>query len=45
MNTDANLEIVLFTLLGFLGTGILLSIILIVLHSFPRSCVGAKKPY
>ena len=30
MNSDANLQIVLFTLLGFLGTGILLSIILII---------------
>ena len=30
MNSDANLQIALFTLLGFLGTGILLSIILII---------------
>ena len=30
MNSEANLEIVLFTLLGFLGTVILLSIILII---------------
>jgi len=30
MYSEANLEIVLFTLLGFLGTGILLSIILII---------------
>ncbi len=30
MNTDGNLQIALFTLLGFLGTGILLSIILVV---------------
>ncbi|MFA9406487.1 MAG: hypothetical protein ACERKX_11805 [Anaerolineales bacterium] len=30
MNSEANLEIVLYTILGFLGTGILLSIILVI---------------
>jgi len=30
MNSEANLQIALFTLLGFLGTGIILSIILII---------------
>ena len=30
MNSEANLQIALFTLLGFLGTGILLSIILMI---------------